>query len=249
MPERRTDMTQETNQTASLDKAFEALKSYDWGSDIAALEPIDKALASAYGKPAARKELETRLAPVLKSNAPLAAKDFVCRKLALIGTAQSVPALAELLANEDLGHMARYALERIPGPEAGKALREALPKATGRNKTGLIDSLGVRRDGAGTARLAALLNSAEAQAAAAAAIALGEIGSSEAAKALEGYRRRAPKEFRNAAAGASLVCAQRLLACGKRDEALAIFKALGAQEQPAHVQLAAKGALSAATRA
>ena len=241
-------MTQETNQTTSLDKAFEALKSYDWGSDIAALEPIDKALASAYGKPAARKELETRLAPVLKSNAPRAAKDFVCRKLALIGTAQSVPALAELLANEELGHMARYALERIPGPEAGKALREALPKATGRNKTGLIDSLGVRRDGAGTARLAALLNSAEAQVAAAAAIALGEIGSSEAAKVLEGYRRRAPKEFRNAAADASLVCAQRLLLCGKRDEALAILKALGAQEQPAHVRLAAKRALSAATR-
>jgi hypothetical protein len=249
MPERKTDMAQEIDQTASLDKAFEALKSYDWGSDIAALEPIDKAAQAAHGKPAARKELETRLAPVLKGNAPRAAKDFVCRKLALIGTALSVPALAELLANEDLGHMARYALERIPGPEADKALREALPKVNGRNKTGLIDSLGVRRDGASTARLAALLNSSEAQAAAAAAIALGEIGNSEAAKALEGYRRRAPKEFRSAAADASLVCAQRLLAFGKRDEALAILRALGAQEQPAHVRFAAKRALSAATRA
>ena len=60
-----------------------------------------------------------------------AAKDFVCRKLAIIGTAESVPALAALLPDKDLSHMARYALERIPAPEAAKALREALAKTSG----------------------------------------------------------------------------------------------------------------------
>jgi HEAT repeat protein len=198
-------MAQETNQ--ALDKAFDALKTYEWGTDIALLEPIDNAITASHGKPAARKEIEARLAPVLKSGAPWAAKDFVCRKLALIGTAQSVPALAELLANKDLGHMARYALERIPGPEAGKALREAISKAAGRNRLGIIASVGVRRDSAGAGRLAALLNGPDEQAAAAAAIALGEIGTPEAAKALDGYRRRAPKEHRNVAADACLVCA------------------------------------------
>lgn len=239
-------MAQDTNQP--LDKAIEALKTYDWGTDIAVLEPIDNAITAAYGKPAARKEIEARLGPLLKGGAPWAAKDFVCRKLALIGTAQSVPALAELLASEELGHMARYALERIPGSEADKALRDAIPKAAGRNKLGIIASLGVRRDAAGVARVAALLNAPDEQAAAAAAIALGEIGTSEAAKALDGYRRRASKEYRNVAADACLMCARRLLINGKRDEAVAIFRSLGVQEQPVHIRLAARNALSAATR-
>jgi HEAT repeat protein len=232
-----------------LDDAFAALKTYDWGSDIRALDPIDKAIESAQGKAAEWKPLENRLAPVLKAGVPRAAKEFVCRKLALIGSAQSVPVLASLLNDEELGHMARYALERIPGPEADKALRDALPKATGKNRIGIINSIGVRRDAAGAARLAAQLSDQDAEVAAAAAIALGEVGSPEAAKALEGYRKRAPKEFRNVAADASLACAERLLRRGRKDEALAIFRELGAEGQPAHIKSAAKRALSEATHA
>ena len=42
--------------------------------------------------------------------------------------------------------MARYALERIPAAEAGKALRDALAKTSGAQKAGVIGSLGARRD-------------------------------------------------------------------------------------------------------
>ena len=241
-------MAEQTN-SASLDKAIDALNTYEWGTDIAALEPIDKAIQEAFGKPAARKELESRLAPVLKSGAPRAAKDFVCRKLALVGSAQSVPALAELLANEELSHMARYALERIPGPEADRALRDALPRIQGKRKVGVLDTLGVRKDSGSTARLAALVNATDAEVAAAAARALGQIGNSEAAKALEAYRKGAPTEFQNVAAAACLRCAERLVESGKRDEAVAMLRPLAAQEQPANVRLAAKRALSVATRA
>ena len=236
-------MAEETN-TASLNSAIEALKTYDWGTDIAVLEPIDKAIQAGQGSPATRKELESRLAAVLNSNAPRAAKDFVCRKLALVGTAQSVPALAGLLANEELSHMARYALERIPGPEAGKGLRDALSKAQGKSKIGVIHSLGLRRDIGSTARLAALLNAPAPEVAAAAARALGQIGNSEAARALEGYRRRAPKGFQNVAADACLRCAERLVASGKGDEAVAILRSLATQEQLPNMREAAKRALS-----
>jgi HEAT repeat protein len=242
-------MAQETKPTGSLDDAFTALKTYDWGADIGALEPINKAIEAAQGKAAEWKQIEARLMPVVKANLPRAAREFACRKLAIIGSAQSVPALAALLNDEEMGHMARYALEGIPGPEAVKAMREALVKATGKNKVGIIDSLGVRRDTMSTARLTALLNEQDAQVAAAAATALGEIGTLEAAKGLEGYRRRAPQECRNAAGDASLVCAQRLLRQGKREEAQAILRDLGAEGQPAHIRAAAKRALSEATRA
>jgi HEAT repeat protein len=230
----------------ALGKAMEALESHDWGSDLAALEAVDKAVSSS--QPGEQKELETRLAAVLKSNAPRAAKDYVCRKLAWIGTARSVPALAALLANKDLAHMARYALERIGGAEAGKALRDALPKVEGGVKIGVVNSLGARRDSRSASQLAALLNAPAPETAAAAAFALGRIGGAEAARALAQYRRKAPKEYRLAAADACMECARRLLAHGNREEALAIFRDLCAEDQPDHVRLAAKHAMSAADR-
>src|SRR6185503_11166877 len=97
-----------------LDQAFEALKSYDWGTDRNLLNPIDEAVIAVHGNDAASKELETRLAAVLKTAVSRDAKDFVCRKLMIIGTGASVPTLAEMLPDKDNSHMARYALERIP---------------------------------------------------------------------------------------------------------------------------------------
>lgn len=99
--------------------------------------------------------METKLAAVLPSGASRAAKDYVGRKLAVIGTAESVPALAALLPDAHLSHMARYALERIPAPEAAKALRDALAKTSGALKAGVAGSLVVPRHGVhrGTCRL------------------------------------------------------------------------------------------------
>jgi hypothetical protein len=44
-----------------LDTAFEALKKFDWGSDLATLAPIEDAVIAAHEKPDARQELENRL--------------------------------------------------------------------------------------------------------------------------------------------------------------------------------------------
>jgi hypothetical protein len=122
-----------------LDQAFDVLKNYKWGDDRSALEAIDQAVAACHKDAAARKALETRLAALLKSDAPKAAKDVVCRELSLIGTAASVPALAPLLTDKELSHMGRYALERMPCPEAVAALRDALPKTAGLLKVGVIN--------------------------------------------------------------------------------------------------------------
>jgi HEAT repeat protein len=231
----------------ALDKAFETLKTFDWGHDRNQLKPIDDAVIASHGDAAALKALEVRLAAVLDTDAPHCAKDFVCRTLSLIGTAESVPALAKLLGDEKLSHMARYALERIPAPEAVAAMRDALPKVGGLVKVGVINSLGVRRDAASTAALAALLGDSDKQIASAAAAALGSIGTTEAAKALAGFQDKAPADLKTAAADAYLVCAERLLADGKRTEAVAIYKALSAEGQPRHVRMAAmRGMLSAA---
>jgi HEAT repeat protein len=157
-----------------------------------------------------------------------------------------VPAVAALLTDKELSHIGRYALERMPCPEAVKALRDALPKTKGLLKVGVVNSLGVRRDAESTKALVALLGDSDQQVAAAAAAALGAIGSSDAAKALAAFQAKAPEALRLTVADARLTCAERLLADGKKLEAMAIYKALSTAEQPKHVRLAAQRGLLAA---
>jgi HEAT repeat protein len=233
---------------AELDKAFDTLKTYDWGMDGNLLNPINDAIIASHGDAAATTELESRLAAVLKTAAPRDAKDFVCRKLALIGTAASVPVLAEFLPDKDNSHMARYALERIPAPEAAEALRSALEKVGGALKIGMISSLGSRRDVASVPAIAALLGDADSAIAIAAAHALGDIGNKEAATALAKVLKSAPAAVKPAVADASLVCAEQLLAQGDKASAIAVYKSLGGSDQPKHVRLAAKQGLIAAIK-
>jgi HEAT repeat protein len=232
---------------AALDKAFETLKTYDWGQDRSTLQVLDDAVAATHGDAAARKTLETRLVAALKTDAPRAAKDVACRHLSLIGSADAVPALADLLTNKELSQMGRYALERIPDPAASAALRNALSKTDGVLKVGVINSLGVRRDAESTAALTALMENSDPQIASAAVAALGAIGSADAAKALGDIQKKAADQLKPAVADARLCCAERLLAANQKAEALAIYKALNTEDQPKHVRLAAVRGLLAAT--
>lgn len=229
-----------------LDQAFEALKTFDWGADLKPLSPIEDAIVATRDDPAARAALEARLADVLKTGAPRDAKDYVCRKLMIVGTAASVPTLAGLLPAADHSHMARFALERMPAPEAAAALRNALPKLEGALKIGVIGSLGSRRDSESVTALAGLLANADAAIARAAALALGDIRGPEAAKALAGSTPEAP-DAKRAATDASLACAEGLLADGKSAEALMLYKSLTGEQQPKYVRLAAtRGMLACA---
>ena len=229
-----------------LNQAFEALKTYDWGTDRNVLNPLDEAVLATHDDAEARKELETRLAAVLKTEVSRDAKDVVCRLLMVIGTAASVPTLAELLANEALSHMARYALERIPAPEAAQSLREALPQLSGKLQVGVIGSLGVRQDVASVPLLAALLDGPDVAVASAAAFALGDIRTPEAAQALAEAKSTCA-EIHLATTDASLACAEKLLADGKRTEALAVYRRFVGEDQPKNIRLAAtRGMLSCA---
>jgi HEAT repeat protein len=205
-----------------LDQAFEALKTYDYGVDRHVLDPIDEAAVTSRNDPVARKDLESRLLKVLQSEAPLDARDYVCRQLRTIGTAVSVPALEALLAAPELSHMARYALERMPAPEAGKALERQLPKLKGNLKIGVISSLGARDQG--VSLLKPLLQDPDEGVARAAAVALGRIGSVDANKALASAK---PRPALDATfADAAMSCAEKLLAAGRAKDAKATYQRL-----------------------
>jgi HEAT repeat protein len=232
-----------------LDQAFEALNSFDWGTDPQVLRAIDETVVTSQNDLEARKQLETRLAAVLETDVSRAAKDYVCRQLMIVGTADVVPALARLLSDPDLSHMARYALERIPAATAAQALRDAVPEADGALKAGLIGSLGTRGDAESVAALIELLDDADTTVARSAALALGAIRAPRAAQALLEAAKRRP-ELQSAATDAALACAEILLAARNGTAALVIYKALAGEDQPKQVRLAAtRGMLACAGKA
>jgi HEAT repeat protein len=210
--------------SGAVDGAFKTLKTYDWGADREALKPIDQAIIATQDDAAARRALENSLVDALAGGISRSAQDYVCRRLRIVGTARSVDALAALLPAEETSHISRYALERIPDEEAAEAMREALPKVSSRLKPGIISSLGTRRDKKSIKAISKLLGDSDIQVAKAAAQSLGLIGTSAAARQLSKFAKKAPANMKMPVADACLVCAEQLLADGKKSEAVALYK-------------------------
>ena len=118
---------------------------------------------------------------VIQSESPPADKAIACKQLAVCGGPEAVPALAPLLADQELASWARIALEAIPGKAADEALRNAARKLQGRLLVGVINSIAVRRDARAVDVLEAKLKDADPEVASAAAVALGRIGGNNAA--------------------------------------------------------------------
>jgi len=169
---------------------------------------------------------ESDLIAILQSSAGVPAKCAACQQLRIHGTAQSVPTLAGLLAEDRVGHAARYALEGMPYAEAGAALRDALAKTSGLMKAGLVDSLGWRRDRAAVVLLVPLVSDRDTALAASAASALGRIGGPEAVRTLQAVPDSAHPQVRQASWAALLNCAEERLATGDRSGAASVYRKL-----------------------
>jgi len=188
-----------------------------------------------------------QLIGVLKSNGSRKEKADACRELAVIGTSKAVPVLAGLLADEELTHMARYALETIPGASVDKALRGELTRLKGRPLVGVIGSLGVRKDPKAVKPLSRLLGDTNPEVAQAAARALGKIGTAGAVRAIEKALPKTATENRLAFCEGLFRCAEALASGGKTKEAVALYDRLrGLTEVPHQVRAGAlRGAIIA----
>jgi HEAT repeat protein len=235
--------------STAVDKAFETLKTYDWGDNPETLKAIDQAIIATHGDAAARKALEKRLLDVLTGGISRSALDYVCRRLRIVGTRQSIEALAALLPAEDTSHIARYALERIPDEKAVEVMRDSLPKVSSKLKPGIIGSLGKRRDQKSIQAISKLLGDSDIQVAKAAAESLALISAPATARELIKFVKKASAAMKLPAADACLVCAEQFLANGEKSEAVALYNELKSDEMPTHVKAAAmKGILTAATK-
>jgi len=215
---------------------YQALAEWEFGQSRQPLAQIEDQIRKT--APADYKAIEAKLLPVLKSpDTPKDAKRSICRWLAVVGSADCVPAVAELLADADLSHPARMALEPIANPAAGAALREALTKVKGKQLAGVISSLGVRRDAEAVDALRGLAGDSDAMIAGGAIGALGEIGTEQAAQALNGLQ--PPAALARALARAKITVASRLFADGKREAAAGSYRALMQPQQPEATRVAA----------
>lgn len=129
-----------------MDDLMAQLKAYDWGGDRGSLCGIDALVAAGHGDKDRLAQIEQNLLEILESDARLPAKEYACRQLALIGTAQCVPVLAGMLSDPELSDRARFALEAIPDASVDDALRAALDHAEGASRVGIVNTLGERRD-------------------------------------------------------------------------------------------------------
>lgn len=173
-------------------------------------------------------------------------KAITCKYLAIHGTARSVPALAELLTDPELSSWARIALEVIPGSEADTALREAVPRVQGRLRVGVINSIGVRRDSEAVPLLVDQLGNADAEVAAAAAVALGHIGGRQAVRTLLAHLSEPRPYVRSAVAQGCVLAAENLLKQHRNRRAAAVYDAVRAADVPVQRRLEAiRGAILA----
>jgi len=209
---------------ADLEKLLASVPAYKYGESRQALAEAERLIPVLATDPAQRKQIEKHLVGLLDSKATDEGKGFVCRQLSIIGSAECVPSLAKLLANEALSHHARIALERIQADEAGAALRAALGTVKGKLLVGVVNSVGERRDPKAASALSGLVGSPDPVLAEAAIAALGKIGGAEAAKTLAAARTKVPAKLRMPAIDAYLLCADRMVDEGKKKEAAAIYK-------------------------
>jgi HEAT repeat protein len=167
---------------------------------------------------------------------------FLLRQLAVVGREESVPTLAKLLENDDsaIQQHALRALEKNSSPAAGRVLLEGLATAVQSSwRVALINALGARRDSSAVAALDRLLSDGDRNVSEAAAMALGNIGSTEAATALAAARAKAsagkgPFLFR-----ASLLCADRLTDSGEQAAAGEIYEQVHKQAKKQLFRMAA----------
>lgn len=145
------------------------------GLDVAKLAAAERKLLDAMidpaADPAAAQDAAQQLGFVMLAGTPEA-------------SAATLEALAPLLADPERSEFARLALDRVPGPAVDALYLDALTMATGRTRLGLLDIIGTRYISDAVPVIAPLLRDEDPATSAAAALALGRIGTPAAFDAL-----------------------------------------------------------------
>lgn len=130
-----------------MEKILEQMSHYNFGQDRTGLSVISENVSRSCNNPELCQWLEAKMLAVLETDATFAGKQFICRQLRIIGSAQSVGPLATMLTNDEYSDMARYALMGIQDRSVNSLFRHALNQnVSDQIQLGLIHTLAARRD-------------------------------------------------------------------------------------------------------
>jgi HEAT repeat protein/type 1 glutamine amidotransferase len=223
----------------SLKNILQNISAYEYGEDEEILSQLRDYVRTHRHPAESRKQCEEQLAEFLGSNATLAAKMTACRHLREIGTSLSVPVLESMLLKEETSDMARYALEKIPGASADRALIQGLSQSDKKVKIGIISSLGQRKSPDSVPVLEKLLSDPDSSTAASSAVALGNIATPEASSALSTTLGKTSGERHSQIASSLLKCAEQYLARGDRKTAVKLTNKILSAQLPLPIHQAA----------
>jgi HEAT repeat protein len=225
-------------------EAIQAAQTSTYGEGGPAMEFLRARVMEVQLDPPTRNELANALATTLSDSASTHPyKVFVCRQLYIIGGEEQIDELAPLLYDSSLAHVARYALEVIPGAEVNDILWEAIAKSDGPTAAGLAASLAARGGAATVMRLSELLTHSHRDVVAAALIGLGRIGGVESELVLRRALSKLPEDLHTEYHEALLACAEKYVESGNDIESARLFEELMQPALPLSVRIAAFGGL------
>jgi len=172
-----------------------------------------------------RRRFSRTLASQIGGDRPKEVQKYLVRELQIAGGKEVVEALGKLLVDEDLCEPAAQALAAI-GDGAAEQLREALPRAKGKCRLTILQNLGVVRDTNSVGVLGKAVSDEDKEVRIAAAWALANIGDADPANMLLKAADKAQGWERIQATKACLLLAEKLLAGGRKSEAVRIYKHL-----------------------
>jgi HEAT repeat protein len=224
----------------SLTDAFEQARSYEFGESRLALTTIEQRVFTALDDPEQARRLEKALVELLNGDSTDACRSFACRQLALVGGRMAAEALGPMLLDAELCHMATYALERIPHPEATAVLLRALPNVHDEQLIEVIDAIGARRASDAIDDLEEFAASGQDDAARAAIAAIARIGTPRAGELLLVRLNEADDRAENAALFDAIVrCAEHLALAGHDELAGRLHAAVLNADAPTVFKMAA----------
>ena len=217
------NQAQTADVTNRLNEALSRASTYEYGASREALTDINDIVQKVLNTPALQKPVERQFLTFLQSDATLAGKQFICRKLSLVGSKASVPILSRMLQQKETFDMALFAMARIPGTNVDKVLRQMIMKMKGEKQIGIVSTLGERKDAKSIKVLGKLIYG-DPEIADASLSALGNIGGQEAIAVLSEAIESLSGQRRDAAMNAYMRCADQLVKDGHISQAKAVYQ-------------------------
>ena len=135
------DATPRPRGTSQFDTALAAMTKYDFGQDRAQVRRFEREVSLAAATKEGAADAEQKMLKVLQSQAPLGAKDAICRQLAIIGSSRSEPVLkADAEEQEHRGHGA------LRAARAAGEMKSIRAKRTSDATVALCDAQAERND-------------------------------------------------------------------------------------------------------